>query len=508
MGITQEIGGEAQRLIQRHEKYSKDLADEFVRRNRRTGGSDPYVVQRPGYWEIAAGFNPYLVRANCEGIGRSIRHSIRNLEYHPRNAIQYQVPKSDGTSRGVSVFQVADSAVSRIVFHSLLEKNRQRLSAYSFAYRADLTVHDAIQHISSDIRGKPRIFVAEYDFSKYFDSIRHEHIWQTLDEQGFLFTEVERQVMGAFLGCPTIVQSDYVELGAQRRVVGVPQGTSVSLFLANVAAWPLDRALERLGVGFARYADDTLIWSTDYARLCEAVDSVNEIAKSIGSELNLRKSSGISILAPEGAPAEFKSKSSVEFVGYSFSSRGISIRESSVVRIKRHIAHLIFVNLLEAPMNGSVDPARFAPFVDRDYVVLIRQLRRYLYGDLTEEKLRQYRRRVVPRIRYKGIMAFYPVIDRLDELKALDGWLLHTISTSVRKRTAILNGFGHTDLPIPHGLSESDLLTLRGRTTDGQALDLQIPSFVRISAMLRRAALTHGPNAIGNPKSNNYYPDI
>jgi hypothetical protein len=418
------------------------------------------------------------------------------------------VPKGEGAIREVSVFQVADSAVSRIIFHNLLQKNRQKLSAYSFAYRADLTVHDAIQHISSDLRGKPRIFVAEYDFSKYFDSINHGHIWQTLERQNFLFTEVERQVMSAFLECPALSDRDYVELGSERRDVGVPQGTSVSLFLANVAAWPLDRALERLGVGFARYADDTLIWSTDYARLCEAVDSVNEIAKSIGAELNLRKSSGISILAPEGAPAEFKSKNSVDFVGYSFSSKGISIRKTSIDRIKQHIAHLIYTNLLEAPMSGSIIPERFEPYVDRDYVVLIRQLRRYLYGDLTEDKLRQYQRRVVPRIHYKGIMAFYPVIDRVDDLKALDGWLLHTISTTLRRRAAILHETGHAELPIPHGLSDRQLLNLHGKTKEGKDLDLQVPSFVRISEMLRRAAVTHGPNAIGNPKSNHYYPDI
>jgi hypothetical protein len=133
----------------------------------------------------------------------------------------------------------------------------------------------------------------------------------------------------------------------------VPQGTSVSLFLANVAAWPLDRALERLGVGFARYADDTLIWSPDYARLCEAVDAVNEAAESIGAQLNLRKSEGISILAPSEAPVEFKSKNAVDFVGYSFSASGISIRRSSVQKIKRRIAHLIYRNLIEAPRKGQ-----------------------------------------------------------------------------------------------------------------------------------------------------------
>jgi len=43
--------------------------------------------------------------------------------------------------------------------------------------------------------------------------------------------------------------------GSPRRERGIPQGTSISLFLANVAPWDLDRSLERLGVSFVRYAD-------------------------------------------------------------------------------------------------------------------------------------------------------------------------------------------------------------------------------------------------------------
>ncbi len=34
------------------------------------------------------------------------------------------------------------------------------------------------------------------------------------------------------------------------RLKGFPLGTSVSLFVANLAAYPLDHMLERLGVGF------------------------------------------------------------------------------------------------------------------------------------------------------------------------------------------------------------------------------------------------------------------
>jgi hypothetical protein len=228
--LAMEIAKEAEKLIRRHERYAKDIVDEFKRRNRRTQRSAIPTVLRPEYWDLSPGFQPYLVRSRSQHIGRSVRLALRDRVYLPRNAVFYEVPKADGTMREVSVFQVADSAVSRLVFGNLLEKNRQRLSAYSFAYRSDLTVHDAIQHIAADIRDKPRIFVAEYDFSKYFDSIRHEHIWRTLRQQRFLVTEVEELVLRGFLEAPTLSRAAYRERGDERRTRGVPQGTSVSLF--------------------------------------------------------------------------------------------------------------------------------------------------------------------------------------------------------------------------------------------------------------------------------------
>lgn len=505
MQLADEILIEAQKLIRRHERYAKDLSDEFKRRNRRTGGVATPVIKRPSYWSCAPGFNPYLVRSRHEVIGRSVRNALRERNYIPRNAASYDVPKPDGSNRSVSVFQVADSAVSRLVFRNLLHKNRQRFSAYSFAYRSDLTVHDAIQHIAADIRDRPRVFVAEYDFSKYFDSILHEHIWRIIEQQRFLLTQVEEQVLQAFLSTPALPQTSYVEVDSERRSRGVPQGTSVSLFLANVAAWPLDRALERLGVGFARYADDTLIWSSDYARLCEAVDAVNDAANAIGASLNLKKSDGVSILAPEDAPVEFKAKHSVDFVGYSFAANKISIRPTSLAKIKRRVAYLIYKNLLEAPLHGIILPRRFEPPIDRDYVVMIYQLRRYLYGDLSEHKLRKYLRQSVPLVHYKGVMSFYPLVDREADLRSLDGWLLHTVETSLRKRASLLRVEGYHDLPDPHDLPTEDLVKLRGKSSSGDDLDLRLPSFVRIGKLLQRASKVHGPNAIGHPKSNQYY---
>ena len=103
-------------------------------------------------------------------------------------------------------------------------------------------------------------FLIRADFSKFFDSIAHEHIRRVLADQRFFVTEREHRVIDAFLKAPSLEVHEYSTESTREREKGIPQGTSISLFLANVAAYPLDRKLEALGVGFARYADDTLIW--------------------------------------------------------------------------------------------------------------------------------------------------------------------------------------------------------------------------------------------------------
>jgi len=324
-----ELRAECQKLITRHELYARELRDDDRRRQRRTGVVHRGIVRRPSYWAVDPAFDPYKVRSSATSISRAIKMALRSHDYVPFNPIAYEVPKPDGTTRTTSVFSLGDATVSRRVYRSLLSKNKPRLSAYSYAYRDDLTAHDAIQNIGADLSTSRRIFLAEYDFSKYFDSISHEYLWRILDEKQFLVSTLERRVLAGFLESKLQSQGGYLrrtptDVEVPRR--GVPQGTSVSLFLANVAAWELDRALERLGVGFARYADDTLIWSTDYSRICEAVQALSAMSSEIGSELNFRKSHGISIFTPDGSPAEFSPKPTVEFVGCRRSRNSPAVR--------------------------------------------------------------------------------------------------------------------------------------------------------------------------------------
>lgn len=384
MRTENEIVREARRLIVRHETNGRLLAEEYERRTRRsTAPQPPMRLRRPAHWAVDEGFNPYLARSRSARIAHSIRLAMASFRYQPRHPYAFDVAKPDGGSRRVCIYQVADSAVSKMLFEGILKKNLPLLSARAYAYRKDVSSQNAIQYIKSEFAGRSRLYVAEYDFSKYFDTIDHEHIRRVLAEQ-FLLTKVERQAIEGFLVVGPSSSDAYTAIGGPERTCGIPQGTSISLFLANVAAWELDRELESHGVGFVRYADDTLIWSTDYTRICAAVDVLHQHAQAIGVTINEVKSPGIRLLVPEGVGGELETTHHVDYLGHRISLNGVAMKPAANERIRGRVDQLLFHTMLHEPMDGTQDLSRLPVHVDRDYASSIARLRRYLYGDLSE----------------------------------------------------------------------------------------------------------------------------
>ena len=180
-------------------------------------------------------------------------------------------------------------------------------------------------------------------------------------------------------------------------------------------------------------------------------------------------------------------------------TKHISMSDALVSRAKQQLSDLIFSNLLQEPLQGRVNNARLIG-LDRDYLVLISQIRRYLYGNLREEQVRNYLARATPRIHYRGFMSFFPVVDNDELLKNLDGWLVSKIYLALRRRTKLLKNLGVSPLPDPHSRDREGLVNLKIGN-----VDLSIPSFLRMSKLLRSAVRTHGANAVANPKSAYYY---
>ena len=483
--IQQEIEREAKRLILAQERRHRLHAEEQVRLRRRS--TSPYRLPPstpPDWWGIDRGFNPYLVRSRSRHIGHSLQAKIESLEYVPRRPVERRIPKLTGGDRPVNVYQVADSAVSKMVFESLLRKNLPMLSARSYAYRKDLTAQDAVRYIRSALRARKRMYVAEYDFSKYFDHISHEHLLEVLED--FFVSNVERAVIRAFLATPASLPGDYRADGGSPRPKGIPQGTSISLFLANVAAWKMDRALEDHGVGFVRYADDTLIWSTDYGRIVSAVEILETHAAAMDVAINYEKSNGIRLLVAGGVKSEIARAPSVEYLGYEITLEATSLKKANEEKIKKRIQQLIYETLLREPLAGTQEPTRLAGHLDKDYAMAIARLKRYLYGDLSEREVRKYQAHGAPMRRFKGIMAAFPLLDDEDSLRELDAWLLSCLWLAMRKRATLLEQqWKDFELPPPHGFSREGLRSFKARSArTRETIDLRVPSVRRIARLM------------------------
>lgn len=495
-----DLRGEAKRRIREYERYLKRIHDENARRLRRSTGTPLLLdVQRPYSWSLDSGFNPFHVRSRASAISHAIERALRDGSYAPRRPAGFRVPKPSGGTRLVSTFPLADELISGRLYRALLAKNRPRLSARSYAYRPDLSVHDAILHIKSEFAQEQRLFVAEYDFSKFFDTISHDHVLDTIDRMNLVSTPLERQLLRAFLKSP-----EPYEDGTQKaevappRTRGLPQGTSVSLFLANLAAAQLDRALERIGVGFVRYADDTLIWSSDYGAICEAANILHDAAAEIGSPINAEKSNGVRLLVSAGTQnVEMRSTREVEYLGHSIGLRSLRMKPAVVDKVKEHVNELLFASLLREPLKGTQNLLRVIGGRDADYVSYIWRLRRYLYGPLSEQQIRRFQRGQLAPLSFEGLMSFFPLVDDDDVLSELDRWIAAQTWLAVRKRAQLLGG-SVILRPQVWGLTRDQLIGFQTTSTrTGATIDLRLPSLRRVAAVVRRGVMTYGLRVVG-----------
>lgn len=480
------------RLIQDFERYTSWTHDENRRRNRRSTARPARLeALRPDSWRFSAGFNPYLVRGRREAIAHAIQRQIRDRSYAPRPPIGIEIPKTSGGFRVVTSFEIADEVVSNRLLRSLTRKNLPKLSSRAYAYRPDLTPHDAISYVTAEFERNQRLFIAEYDFRQFFDAVEHDYLLDAIERLKFTMSATERASLKAFLDSPLPRMNDGSG-GGPRNGRGIPQGTSVSLLMANIAASELDRSLDRLGVGFARYADDTLIWSTDYGRICEAAVALHDASDLIGSPINSEKSPGIRLLVRDDrSQSEVLATSKILFLGHELELRATRMKESTIEKIKTRVQHLIFTNLLLEPLAGTQARGRFGKD-DLDYNVFVLQLRRYLYGPLSEADVQRFRTGNIPPMSFQGVMSFYPLIDDNEQLRALDEWILNRVWLAMRKRARLLRGAG-LPVPPPHGLSRFNLAQFRtvSRST-GRPVDLRLPTLQAMAGVIRAAVTRHG----------------
>lgn len=394
-------------------------------------------------------FDPKYCARHANFLAKTIWHKVLSNEYEPTPAVNYLIPKPDGSRRSIMAFSIPDAALANVVLKRTRDRNTKRLSPNSYAYHPDKNVFDAILALT-DFEAGGKLFAVQIDFEKYFDMIPTGYLRERLEDAGKIsLTPHERHIFDRFLRHRYCDYREYSKGSFKRRHKGTPQGSSVSLLLANLANHELDTALAAQSGKFVRFADDVVALCRTYEQALGLERCFYEHCFKSGLRINEEKSPGIAIIA--GSDQELQSFPHFDFLGYRFAQEGLGVPSKVVSRIKTRVSRLVNIYLLQYLKEGfKADRASTAPHsYDWDLLGLIYELRRSLYGGLSEEELRAFIFEGKMLRKMKGLMGFYCLIDDPYELRKLDGWMLSIVRRAMVERNKKLNVNYKQSCPTP-----------------------------------------------------------
>lgn len=222
----------------------------------------------------------------------------------------------------------------RVVQHLLIEQSlpfiERRLRAQTFACRAGLGTHRALQR-AADLH-RTHAYVARVDVRKFFPCIDHALLRRMLDR---VTPPQWRWLRDRFLDAP--YEGERVSfhfpgdmlLTPLERPHGLPIGSLTSQLWANLYLAPLDDLLaSHLRIGsFVRYCDDILIYDDDPERLQDALAQLTQRALQLRLRLH------------EGKTRLHRTSEPVPFVGFVLQRRGsgvaVRLRHDNLIRMRQ-----------------------------------------------------------------------------------------------------------------------------------------------------------------------------
>jgi RNA-directed DNA polymerase len=270
-------------LVQALAKANMEAAWKRVKSNRGSAGVDG--------WSIAETAD-YL-RAHWP----RIRESLLDGSYRPLPVRRVQIPKPDGGVRELGIPTVTDRLIQQALLQVLQRIIDPMFSEHSYGFRPGRRAHDAVLDAQHYVQNGYRV-VVDVDLEKFFDRVNHdilmERLARRIDDKAVLRL-IRRYLVAGIMDGGVVME----------RYEGTPQGGPLSPLLANVLLDEVDRALERRGHRFVRYADDCNV----YVRSQKAGERVLEGLRKLYDRLHLKVNEAKTAVAPA---------SHRKFLGYAF----------------------------------------------------------------------------------------------------------------------------------------------------------------------------------------------
>ena len=200
-----------------------------------------------------------------------IRQEIENNKYQPENIILKEIINYRGKRRSVSILNIKDKFISKLLLEVLEKYIAPDFSENSFAYQKGKGTTQAILKINKLVEEGNEI-VGKIDIKDYFDTINHEKLLKMMQD-----VKIERRVIeliNKFIKCKV----DY-QYSTYTKTQGIIQGSPLSAILSNIYLDSFDKELDKLNIKYIRYCDDINIFGKDKKEVYSTIKFIEKRLK-------------------------------------------------------------------------------------------------------------------------------------------------------------------------------------------------------------------------------------
>lgn len=242
----------------------------------------------------------------------------RHFRFRPGRALVFNF---NGRIRTIYIYPWEERLVDVLLYRLLNRRLNHYFSKHSYAYRLHgLGIDICQKKIAATLRAAPPpLFISKRDVSDYFNSIDHKMLLGKLEaliEPGdYLFSLLRQRVEFTY-------EKDGQLFTAFR---GIPFGTAVACYFANLYLTGLDRQLESIpGLFYYRYSDDILMFSPDKNAVGKAVGKFQDYLYNhqLADKENQRQDLLFSIKGV--STPDFKAANKFKHLGLEFRANGLT----------------------------------------------------------------------------------------------------------------------------------------------------------------------------------------